>query len=668
MPAQEHRLASRRICSGLKLSIDRKMCFGLDYSVLGVGLILHGEDATTYYSGQSVELTLSEQSNTTRHLKIPGKICSPLPVGSSIEGRRIGVSFEPRSPGEEARIVSFVEAQNTLSEEQKKEYDSLRSEIITHANEAHQITTGTIAVSLTFLGACLALNNTLVPVYMIPFFHLLPFVVLWIGHHLFNSPCLRMRRIASYLGYFFETRVEGLSWERYVHGIRKISRDQKHNVVDILRVAKGVGLICLLSAVVRFVFAADSGVKEKTVCWVLFTSIISAWYLYFLPRIKRHTNWLCGASLAEEEEYCFLEQLNLHGGKFCNYLKHIHDSFDVLFWRTPKSLEEIRAIEIDGCPLGDGCPLRTRVESLRKALEKTLGGKCLIRPWPPTPFRVGLGLCFLLALALLFKSWMVDDGRPAMLSGLVDGIDAGSKKVYAFVISHVQPRKKVDASAPFQEFLIMLGWYQNSITQAITGLVMLGFATVTFFLPRILSPLILRRRYLSTRGRTSRAFVDAIPPPGWYRDRLFLEVGYLCFLVIPAVLWSAGAFRIAWPPGFGDKVLLYLSVCLVPLWLTMPARRIGISVEKQKRRFLIPVSALKGLLEKDREVWKHSNYLMRGFPPDRLTESQWMPLGIWLFYELWTGVWRVEKFRLRFSEKIDVAIKQALLPSEPSRV
>ncbi len=375
------RAIKRKICRGMSVSVGGHLVDGVDFTPDGICLEMMPTPLPTYQTGQRVPFQIYIESDGQPGL-VDGEVrwTDPHDVTPSIIPGvlRMGLSLQGLPANVRQRLADHYKALEELSATEQAEYSALREELNQHISQAHQISTGTVTLALAFFGGCLAMDYKIAGGHLAPLLYVLPLGFLLLGHHLFNSCCLRIRRIASYLSYHYEAESESLNWERALYDLRKIGRNPRYSEMDIFRVAKSVGWACFAFGFWKGVCGAFLPPDQTGLggtCLPMGPSLPllilagAMWFSYFLPKMGRLNALFTGASLFEEEQYCYWHQLYKHGWVRSKDLSHLHNCFDMLFCRRRRPiLEDLRIFSQDACARADRCDLKQRLQVIAAAL------------------------------------------------------------------------------------------------------------------------------------------------------------------------------------------------------------------------------------------------------------------------------------------------------------
>ncbi len=599
------RSIKRKICRGMNLSWGGDLVDAVDFSPSGICLEFQSTQAPKYAVGQQLPLHLCIESDgqpgpidgevrwMQRHAANPPLVPDRL---------RMGIAFRRVPPSAHKRLVAHYQALEKLSQTEQAEYAALRNELNQHIRQAHEIATGSVGLALSFLGGSLALDYKYWGGGLAPLVYLAPLGFLFLGHYLFNSCCLRIRRIASYLGYHYEAETESLNWERALYGLRKIGRDPRFCEMDILRVARFIGYACFGLAAWK-VFCTAFLAHDPWTSFLSMPLLILAWAVwvsYLLPKIGRLNALFSGAALFEEQQYCYWHQLFRHGWVNSKDLSHLHNCFDMLFCRRRRPLlQDVRKFSRAYCTRAGRCP----------------------------PGRCQTGLC---------PAGQCETGRCDLKQRL---------HVIAAAL----------ATIPKQRFRYRMG------DLCIALLAILGVGVVVSgagALPAPYAPYVAPMRggvVLLAAAFMGGGFIRT------NRGRFYFWLGGLMLWMAVALAAASRLLEFHSPEGmpWWHTTLIFLTLILLPgIVFKIPIQRKQFVFRYRRLKLQMPMQRLSDFYHRQFP----GNGIIDRFPSDHYTREEWVPLLSWMGFFYFNNEWEAVRLLPRLFSPMNHEVKQAILP------
>ncbi len=618
----ENRASKRRTCRNIDVQFEGIRCRGVDISSVGISLLIDPKlvpDIPIF----NIELSAFQSGGFQKQV-FQAEMCGKA---EDVGPQKRFKFIDPAAV--EAFLVDEFSRQDTLNPDEQAELQSLREELHLHVSHAHSISLKTISFAVTFLGAFFGFSDRIQP-YLLPLLLLFPFAILVLGAQLFNTVGVRIRRISTYISYYFESRIPGVNWERSIYNVRKVTRGIKHNVVDIYFVSWVLSVITVFGVLGIFLFtdfsnqpmsssSSSNGSLIKLYCGLAMLILSTLWYWRYLPRIKRHTQLLSGASVFEEEQYAYWRQIDLHGGEECKQsLQHIHDSFDLLFWRDrplAKNIKNIRNIAVNQkcLALGDACPLKYKAKQLYAYLRDVQSNSC-------GSYTRGSRVFWMSIVFLGFLVWPHYLFRENFY-----GINGGRfilPEQFSHLIAMFLDKVSVWSKHYFYLESMPVNVAEDQIKQGVMGVIVWLFLICIVLIFRLCP--YFQKSLVKWRNQ-------------------YLWIAMLVF----GVIWGYGSVKFS---GLAkdpiDQYLLLWVSYVAPLWLLIPVRAMRLPVHVGHKDYIFEGEGFKSFTQK----WKHTSYLMKEFPPVHLQARKSLPLGTWFFYYFWFRLWKPEPWNVGFQE------------------
>lgn len=296
---------------------------------------------------------------------------------------RIGIKFRGLSEDQVAQLFEALDLQQAISEELKSEYEARNREIMTYANNAFLVTTGTITTGITFLGAIVANWGG---------FKYLSFILLIVfdvGFHLYRVQLSRIRRIGSYIRCILEPRIKNCNWEddlfefrRTTHALGNLDRNkfyslEYYGIAVLFTLITGVCLIIMLASS----FPSTTSVwNTVSIRYALSITLFGGyffgyWCFYRLAHMRSHSKELEGGDKLDKQMGSFWHYVKQKQLGLCSNESHGHANLMAL-WGTKINayFDEKLKDDAASCVFSKKCHLNKEIDNLIFSLNKTKVG------------------------------------------------------------------------------------------------------------------------------------------------------------------------------------------------------------------------------------------------------------------------------------------------------